>query len=77
MKKIIILAFLLVGCAVPSLKTEQSTNSEVNVELLFEYDSIKVYRFKDNGMFHYFTKDMTIKTYKSGKTTKEEVILSK
>ena len=77
MKKNIILLFALTACAVPSIKTEQSSNSNIDVELLFEYDSIKVYRFKDNGMFHYFTKDMTIKTYKSGKTTKEEVILSK
>lgn len=77
MKKLFLFAIILSGCASPSISTQPSTNSEIKVELLFEYDSIKMYRFRDNGMFHYFTKDMTIQTYKSGKSTKTETIESK
>ena len=36
--------------------SENKTNAgEFQVQLLFEVDSIRVYRFYDQGHFHYFT----------------------
>ncbi len=58
MKKIIIFAALFIlftGCAKPSEKKLNSSNSEFNVELLFTVDSINVYRFNDAGYYIYFT----------------------
>lgn len=54
------LAFLalvfVTGCASEPVTTEQSTNKEVPVSLLFEYDGCKVYRFYDGGRNIYFSK---------------------
>ena len=62
MKKAIIslfLAFALVGCAnegTPRPISGNKTNAgEFQVQLLFEVDSIRVYRFWDQGHYHYFT----------------------
>jgi hypothetical protein len=59
MKKIvtiIVVSCLLLGC---STKTTEKTNDEIvsskEVELLFEYDGVKVYRFYDHGRYIYFT----------------------
>jgi hypothetical protein len=47
------------------------------VEYLFDKDGVKVYRFWDNGHYHYFTtKGETISTQTAGKTTYSENIKS-
>lgn len=47
--------FALCGCMKEPLSTEQSSNSQVNVELLFENNGVKVYRFFDGGKAIYYT----------------------
>ena len=59
-------------------KAAQSTvtkGNDIQVEFLFEQDSVKVYRFMDNGDYHYFTtRGETMTTQKRGKTHYEENI---
>jgi hypothetical protein len=58
-------------------KAAQSTvtkGNDIQVEFLFEQDSVKVYRFYD-GSYHYFTtRGETMTTQKRGKTHYEENI---
>lgn len=51
----IYMAIFLSSCAQEALKEEPSNNSNFDVELLFEYEGIKVYRFYDCGRHHWFT----------------------
>jgi hypothetical protein len=78
MKKLLVVllvAVTLLSCRGKALETKQSNNSEFEVELLFEHDGVKVYRFWDSSSFHYFTsKGETMTSQKSGKTTYEENI---
>lgn len=48
-------ALLFSGCAKEPLGTERTNNSAITVELLFEKDGVKVYRFYDNGRAIYYT----------------------
>ncbi len=70
MKKIIIILAICAGltsCHKPAQSTETKGNG-FQVELLFQQDSVKVYRFVDGGRVHYFTsKGETISTFKTGK----------
>lgn len=51
MKKIAILSIIaLAACTKPGVSTHETTNSQIKVELLFEVDDCKVYRFDDGGM---------------------------
>lgn len=49
------LLFLL-SCDRPAQEVRPSSNSHVPVELLFETDGCRVYRFEDGGRDHYFAK---------------------
>lgn len=71
-----ILSFLLVvalllGCMNDEKETIHTDNSNFNVQLLFEVDSTRVYRFFDGGRARYFTtsKGSVSWTEKSSKTT--------
>jgi hypothetical protein len=59
-------------------KNEISSSIEGNdfkVDLLFEKDGVKVYRFTDGASYHYFTsKGETITTQHYGKTSYDENI---
>jgi hypothetical protein len=58
---------------VPQATTTKGNN--IKVELLFEQDSVKVYRFYDGGYYHYFTtRGETMSTKTAGKTTYQENI---
>ena len=47
---------MLSGCRVDKgVKEVKTTNTSFDVELLFEVDSCKVYRFRDCGEYRYFT----------------------
>ena len=46
---------VLAACAKPPLASEQSNNPNIVVELLFEHDGIKIYRFYDNSRPIYYT----------------------
>lgn len=54
------LTALTLSCMAPAQKVLQGTNEKVKVELLFEVDGCKVYRFYDGpearGNARYFTK---------------------
>ena len=77
MKKITILAgialsIMLTSCHKDPVSSE--TKGDFQVELLFEKDGLKVYRFYD-GRYHYFTsKGETMTTQSSGKDEYEELI---
>lgn len=76
MKKLILIALIFAGCEDKRKPQEnvKSSNETYQVELLFEVDGCKVYRFMDCSEVRYFT---TCKgavswstTEPSGKTTK-------
>lgn len=78
MKKLlalVVLAVALTSCESGALKKEQTNNNEFEIELLFEHDGIKMYRFWDDRRSHYFTnKGETISSQTSGKTRYDENI---
>jgi hypothetical protein len=49
---------IVVGCTESAnpLLSEQSSNKDIMVDKLFEYDGCLVYRFFDQGRHHYFVK---------------------
>lgn len=49
------IAILVSSCKKQSIESSQTNNSEISVELLFEKDGVKVYRFQDGGRFIYYT----------------------
>lgn len=76
MKKSILLLLivalgLLNGCMNEAQQQVNSTNNNFQIELLFQVDSIKVYRFYD-GHYHYFCKDMTMQNLSCGKNCRYE-----
>ena len=55
-------------------QSSTTTGNDIKIELLFEHDGIRMYRFND-GHFHYFTsRGETITSQSSGKSTHEENI---
>jgi hypothetical protein len=50
----IIAAAFAVACANDPVSVSGTSNRAMNVELLFEHDGCKVYRFGDNGRAHYY-----------------------
>jgi hypothetical protein len=77
MKKLLLI--LILGLTITSCKHDPVSSSreglDIKVDLLFEKDGIKMYRFYDNGRCHYYTnKGETITTQQSGKTTYQENI---
>lgn len=77
MKKILIALTILfiTSCAQDPISIHRSNNINIKIELLFEYENIKMYRFYDNGQYHYFTKNITITTQNCGKNcTYQEII---
>jgi hypothetical protein len=77
MKKLLLAAATiaaLTGC----YKDAQSTKIEgngVKVDLLFEHNGIKMYRFLDGGHYHYFTdRGETMSEQGTGKNYYEETI---
>lgn len=56
MKKILaIAAFVLVGCQNDPLSVSRTDNAQFDVQLLFEHDGCKVYRFHDGSHTVYYT----------------------
>lgn len=55
MKKLILIALIFASCKREAQQQVQSTNSNFQVELLFEADGCKIYRFFDGGYYRYFT----------------------
>jgi hypothetical protein len=80
----IYIALIMVGAMIFGACTNEPISKErigkddgFEVEYLFDKDGVKVYRFWDNGHYHYFTtKGETISTQTAGKTTYSENIKS-
>lgn len=71
--------FLVESCAQPPIHRSKTNNPNLDCSLLFEHDGINVYRFYDDGRFHWFTsKGECMSPYRKqiGKyhTYKDEVI---
>lgn len=67
---IFFLLTMLLACEKKPMEVKQSSNRDVSVELLFEHEGIKVFRFSEGGRFHYFTskgETITCKTGLAGK----------
>jgi hypothetical protein len=64
MKKLIgilLMAALLSSCAIKPIKTGMTNNgvdlkNPVTVDILFDFDGVRMYRFIDNGHYIYFAK---------------------
>jgi hypothetical protein len=54
MKKLLLIALVFASCKREAERQVVVTNANFKVELLFEVDGCKVYRFNDNG-YKYFT----------------------
>ena len=85
MKKILAIwiVFITLGAIIfgacsndPMSKERLGKDDGFEVEYLFDKDGVKVYRFLDNGHYHYFTTKggETISTQTAGKTTYSENI---
>jgi hypothetical protein len=77
MKKLLLISIL--GLTITSCVNDPISSSkeglDMEVDLLFEKDGIKMYRFFDNGHFHYYTnRGETITNQQSGRTTYQENI---
>lgn len=57
LKSLLFYALILTGCSTEKPLTKQTAknNATYTVEYLFEHDGCKVYRFKDDGHYVYFT----------------------
>ncbi len=60
MKKLIICLLALVTCNKPYQECRNSTNDNFQVELLFEVDGVRVYRFEDGARSRYFASSGTV-----------------
>ena len=79
MKKLLLILILdltITGCDIHHDPISSSREGVgIEVDLLFEKDGVKMYRFYDNGRYHYYTNRCeTISTQQSGKTTYQENI---
>ena len=75
MKKLIVTlgVFLLFTSCVHEAQSKSQEGIDFEVEFLFEKDGVKMYRFYDNGRFHYYTdKGETIVTQQAGKNSTYE-----
>jgi len=50
------LSLLLLSCAQTPVREAVSNNPNVPVAMLFEHEGCTVYRFFDNGRYHYFAR---------------------
>ena len=77
MKKLIIIALLFASCddRQPQ-KDVETSNNDYQIQLLFEIDGCKVYRFFDRGSTRYFTNCKGNVTWETsnGKSTQQHSI---
>jgi hypothetical protein len=77
---LLVMVVWLQGCSHDPVSSESTNNPQVPVELMFEHDSCKVYRFYDGGRRHFFVRcrsevASTLSTQRCGKhCTRDELI---
>lgn len=54
MRALLLAVLLAVGCTKSPVSVDKTNNPEVPVELLFEHEGCRVFRFYDTGRPHYF-----------------------
>ena len=79
---LLLISLLVLSCKTPPIETEQKGGFKL--ELLFEQDSCKMYRFKDGGTYIYWSDctgnvswNVTHRTGKTSNTEYKQVITSK
>lgn len=53
---VVITLLAVTGCNKTPIQMSRTQNPDINVDLLFEHDGCKVYRFGDGGRSRYFSK---------------------
>lgn len=48
------LSMWLSSCKASPQETKQTSNAEIKVELLFEHEGVRMYRFQDGSRYHYY-----------------------
>jgi hypothetical protein len=70
---LVVIVLLFAGCAKRGEYVHFMANDNFEVNLIFEVDGVKVYRFKDAGHYHYFavrnTSAMLESVHTNGKVT--------
>ncbi len=51
----LLVSLILSSCAKDGLKNENTNNPNFEVTFCFEHEGIRVYRFYDDGRYHWFT----------------------
>lgn len=73
----IVLLAVVMACEKPAVRTQQTNNPDMDLELLFENEGCKVWRFDDNNRSHYYTdfrgETITTKTESCGKNCVKQV----
>lgn len=55
MRALLLLAVVLTsGCAKEAQESKPSSNAAITVELLFEHEGVRMYRFRDGGHYRYY-----------------------
>lgn len=70
MRRFVFLAALVLfiaGCVKDPVLTSKTNNADIEVELLFEHDGCRVYRFHDAGRAIYFVKGGSDVRWNTGK----------
>lgn len=78
MKKLLsifLIAIIFTSCVKKAEKKMITSNNNFHVELLFEHEGCKVYRFLDDGYKYYTTCEGSVEwSHKEGKTNKYDSI---
>ncbi len=53
---IIVAVFIFAGCGKDPIKTANTNNKEIKVEIMFEYDGCRMYRFDSGGRNIYYAR---------------------
>ena len=72
---------LLTGCSKDPVSSESTNNPQVPVELMFEHEGCRIYRFHDGGRRHYFVRcrneiASTSSTQRCGKHCRRDELIS-
>lgn len=65
----LVAAIAVTGCYERPMSVNRTNNNNISVELLFEHEGIKVYRFTDGPKHVYYTdaRGATVAIYQNGK----------
>lgn len=75
---LLLIALSLVSCAKNGKTVTTHSMDDYNVQLLFECDGVKIYRFKDRGRYKYFAVGngkMTDSTYNVKSDIRDDTVI--